>query len=105
MPITPLTRRCPLLKPDGTPCRRGIGEGIYTCRWHSRTPEGQAFNKEARQHRWRLDEANHELRQAERHALAILIAWSSKPAENDEDLREAAERLRKAKENVDAERK
>lgn len=101
MPVNERTVRCPLTKPDGTPCRRGIGEGVYTCSWHCRTPEGQAFNKKMRMHRFLLDEAEHELRRAERVALDCVISWSIAPDVNESSLRLVAERLRKARADVD----
>lgn len=60
MPLTPTSRRCGLPKKDGTPCRRGIAEGLYTCAAHNDTPEGQAFNRKKRREAMLADDRRHD---------------------------------------------
>jgi uncharacterized protein YodC (DUF2158 family) len=57
VPLNERSLQCPLLKPDGTTCRRGISEGLWTCRWHNQhTEEGREFNRASRREAYRLEE-------------------------------------------------
>jgi hypothetical protein len=75
VPLTPLSRRCGLPKPDGTPCRRGLAEGQYVCAYHCHTPEGAKVNREKRRRRMLEEEHEFDRRTLADRVVKAALAW------------------------------